>query len=146
MELGQLETGLRVVVVVDPQAADPLARAAGELGQVDQVLGPEHEVEGREAAQQRVALLLGDAAADADQEPRLGALALEHPAQLGVELVLRLLPDRARVDDDQVGRLGLVGAVPAVVMQQVRHLLGVVLVHLAAEALDVKATAHGRPR
>ena len=74
MELGQLEAGLGVVVVVDPQAADPLARAAREVGaRWTRFWGPNTKSSCGEAAQQRVALLLGDAAADPDHEPRLGA-------------------------------------------------------------------------
>ena len=40
---------------------------------VAQVVGPEHEVDLGKAREQRVALLLGDAAAHADQAPRRAA-------------------------------------------------------------------------
>ena len=70
---------------------------------VAQVVGPEHEVDLGEAREQRVALLLGDAAADPEQAPRAQRLPFAEPAEVAVEAVLGLLADRAGVDHQQVG-------------------------------------------
>ena len=82
--------------------------------------------------------LLRDAAADADDEPGLDALAREQDAELRVQPVLGLLADRAGVDQDHVRVIGPVTRLETRVVQQVRHLLGIVLVHLAPEGPDVE--------
>jgi hypothetical protein len=97
-----------------------------------------NEVEAWKPPQQLVALLLGDAAPHSDHELRLAALAGEQDAELGVEPVLGLLPDRARVDHDDVRGLGSLARGQPRVVQQVRHLLRIVLVHLTAEGADVE--------
>ena len=101
----------------------------------------------------RGAVLLGQAAADRDLHP--GALGLDRRevAEVAVELVVGVLPDRAGVEDDDVGLL--VGRCRDVarLLQQPGQALGVVDVHLApvgadlvgADGVDDRA-AHDRPR
>ena len=79
------------------------ARGVGQRRHEAQVVRAEHEVELREAAQQRVALLLRDAAADAEHAPRRArAFHARSSAEVAVEPVLGLLADRAGVDQQQV--------------------------------------------
>ena len=74
MTFGQLEALLGVLAVIHAQAALDVGRA-DHRGQVDDVLGPEHEVQVRETRQQPVSLLLRHAASHADDET--GAALLE---------------------------------------------------------------------
>ena len=125
--------------------AMPVARrAANEVGQAVQRLRAEHDVDVRRALHDRGALLRRDAAAHADDE--VGALRLEraHAPQVVEHPLLRLLAHRARVEQDDVRVLGPLGERRAFGgMQHVRHLVRVVLVHLAAERANVELLRHG---
>jgi hypothetical protein len=104
-------------------------------------VGPEDEIEMREAAEQRVAHLLGDTASDAHDAPRPLALPLAQLAEVAVELMLRPVPDRAGVDHEDV-RLGLARTrFETGIRQQRRDLLRVMDVHLAAVGADGVALA-----
>jgi hypothetical protein len=59
-------------------------------------------------------------------------------AELGEDLVLGLLADRAGVEEDDVGVVGAVGELVVVGAQQPGHPLRVVLVHLAAVGDEVE--------
>ena len=85
----------------------------------------------------RVAFLLRDAAGDRDD--RVVAVSrrqLPELAEPRVQLLLGALADAAGVDDDDVGVAVVVGRLVAGLLEQPRHALGVVDVHLAAERLD----------
>jgi hypothetical protein len=68
----------------------------------------------------------------ADEEPGPSRFEPLECAELGVDLVLRLLADGASVQQDEVGVLGGVGELVALVLEEAGHPLRVVLVHLAA--------------
>ena len=124
------------------------ADCGGLLDQHRQHLQPlraEHDVDHVAVGllEQRVAFLLRHAAGDGDERPAPGLLA-EH-AQLAeprIELLLGVLADAAGVDDDDVGVALVVGRLVAGLLQQARHPLGVVDVHLAAERLDEVFLGH----
>jgi hypothetical protein len=63
------------------------------------------------------------------------------------DTLLSLFAHRAGVEQDYIRLVGAIGAVEAIgFMQQVGHLVRVVLVHLAAERADVELLRHtGRP-
>ena len=88
-----------------------------------------------------VAVALGHAAGDDE------AAAVAPPLVEGQHGVDRLLAggldERARVDDDEVGRLGVVGRAQPVGEQRADELVGVDLVLRAAKRLDVEAFRHG---
>ena len=63
-------------------------------------------------------------------------------AEPRVQLLLGALTDAARVDDDDVGVGGVLGRLEASLLEQPRHALGVVHVHLAAERLDEVLAGH----
>src|SRR6266446_556365 len=92
----------------------------------------EHEVDGRDAPLNRLLLELRHASHDADDQ--LGVFRLELPelAELREDLLLRLLADRAGVDEDQVGLLLVCSELIALGAEQARDALRVVLVHLTA--------------
>ena len=66
-------------------------------------------------------------------------------AEPRIQLVFGPLPDAAGVDDDDVGVAVLGRALITSRLEQPRHLLGIVIVHLAAEGLDQVFPAHFRP-
>ena len=123
-----------------PDCQDPLATPAAPENRIDfaDPARADHEIDVRVAAQGLFALLLRDAAAEPDPEVR--PLALQQPvlAQPGIGLLGRLLPHRARVQEDQIGLLQLTGRHEALLHQLARHALAVQLVHLAAPGLDVE--------
>ena len=72
------------------------------------VVGAEHDVHPRGLPQHRVAVLLGQAAADGDLHVGVGLLARREVAEVAVELVVGVLAHRAGVEHDDVG-VGAVG-------------------------------------
>src|SRR5947199_10873100 len=63
-------------------------------------------------------------------------------AEVAVELVVGVLPDAARVEEDDVSLLDIVGGLHAVGFEQASKTLGVVLVHLAPEGADEVLAGH----
>ncbi len=122
------------------------ARAVHHIRQTVQGLGPEDHVHVGRALGDGRALLARHAAADADHQPR--ALGLERlPApELREHLLLRLLAHGAGVEQDEVRLLGGTHAlVAALGTEHLRHLRGVVLVHLTAVGVYVNLGRH-KPR
>ena len=119
-----------------------LAAGADQLRQPVQGLRAEHQVHVRRALDDRLAFLRRHAAADADQH-RLAVLLQRLPAaQLAEDLLLRLLADRAGVDQHNIRFFDVVGQLQAFGGgQHIGHARGVVLVHLAAVGLDVELAA-----
>ena len=105
------------------------------------VLRADHQIDRAGAADDFLALGLRHAAGDRNQHAaalRLGGfLELAHAADLGIDLVDRFLADVAGVEDDQVGVVHARGFGVTGRRQRVRHTIGIVDVHLAAEGLDV---------
>ena len=85
-----------------------VAGAVEQRRQRADVVGAEHDVHPRRPAQHRVAVLLGQATADGDLHVRIGLLARRQVAEVAVQLVVGVLPDRAGVEHDDVG-VGAVG-------------------------------------
>ena len=123
-----------------------LARAPARLdqgGQAVQGLRAEHHIDVRRARHDGRALLAGDTAADAYEQAGTLALQVFHAAQVVEHFLLRLLAHRAGVEQDDVG-LGRIGSGFHALGsgEHVGHLGRVVLVHLAAESLDVELLRH----
>ena len=66
-------------------------------------------------------------------------------AEARVELLFGALAHAAGVDDDDVGVARRRPSARSLVLEQARHALGVVEVHLTAERLDEVLTRHARP-
>ena len=109
-----------------------------ELGELVDLARAEGDVDERELAEDLLLDRLRPAAPDADQP--LGVAPLEHLGLVQVrdEAVVRLLADRARVEQDQVGIGALGHLAVAERVEHPLHPLGVVLVHLAPEGGDVE--------
>src|SRR5660397_48551 len=65
------------------------------------------------------------------------------PSEVSVELVVGVLTDAARVEDDDVGLLQVGRRLHPVGHQEAGDALGIVLVHLAAEGADVESARLG---
>ena len=86
--------------------ATPTPAGAEPLAEVRDRARPERDVDGRVELEDALALRLGVAAADGDHAVRVLALPRGRLAQVGGELRVRLLADRAGVEDDDVGVVG----------------------------------------
>jgi hypothetical protein len=69
---------------------------------------------------------------------------LHDAADVGIDLLGRLLADVARVEHDKIRRRAIGRRAHAFGGEQLGHALAVIDVHLAAEALDVKGAGRRR--
>ena len=117
-----------------------------QLGQAVIGLRPDHDVDERRSLEQGLALSLRHAAGDPDHH--VGAVRpsaraqLAQPTQLRIDLLGRLFPDVAGVEDDQICIVGAAGGDIAMQRQGIRHAGGVIDVHLAAVGLDKQFLGH----
>ena len=99
-------------LVGDLEDASPAGeQGVDKLGELPQHVGAEHQVHVAEGLFDLVGhvLLLGHAAAHADDLVRVAALHVDQGAQVAQHPLLRVLPDGAGVQDDDLGLLLLVG-------------------------------------
>ncbi len=106
-------------------------------GQRADVVRAEHDVHPGRAPLHLAAVLLGQAAAHGDLHARLAGLDRGQVPEVAVEPVVRVLPHRAGVEDDDVRLPSRFGAHVARLFQQSGQALGVVHVHLAPVGADV---------
>ncbi len=100
-------------------------------------MSSENDVDPWRSSQDAVAILLGQTAPDGNLHVRVGLLARGEVADVAVELVVGVLPDRAGVEHHHVGVGPLRCAQVAGFLQQAGETLGVVHVHLAAIRADL---------
>ena len=109
-------------------------------------LRSDHEIDDGRAADDLLAFGLRDAAGDRDRDAaslaRGVVLQHAHAAELGIDLLGRLLADVAGVEDDEVGVVRRRGLDKALGRQHVRHTMRIVDVHLAAVGLDEEFSGH----
>ena len=121
---------------------DAALRAREQIRQAVIALRPDHEIDGWRAAKNLFAFSLCDAAGnrDGDAAPGGGGRFFQaaHTAELGIDLLGRLLADVAGVEDDEIGIVSGRGLDITLGRQSVRHTLRVVDVHLAAERFYVE--------
>ena len=114
-----------------------MAGAVEQRRQRPDVVGAEHHVHPWGLPQHGVAVLLGKATADGDLHVGVGLLARCQVAEVAVELVVGVLPNRAGVEHHDVG-VGAVGrALVSGGLQQPGQPFGVVHIHLAAVGADL---------
>ena len=123
-----------------------------QLGGPVDVVGADHDVDVARPLADELAVLLGEAAGHDDLATVAGRLPRLQVAEVAVQLVVGVLPDAARVEDDHVGLVDARRGNQPVGLEQAGDALGVVLVHLAPErAHDVPARGrrlldHAGPR
>ena len=66
-----------------------------------------------------------------------GLLDLAEPADLRIDLLHGLFADVTRIQDDEIGLIGIGGFRESCRRQRVRHTMGIVDVHLTAKGFDV---------
>ena len=104
-----------------------------------QGLRAEHDIDVRRAPQDRRALLAGHAAAHTDQQTGIGQLERAHPPQIRENFFFGLFAYRAGIEQNDIGFFRFAGLHHALAgAQQIRHLVRVILVHLAAESFNVE--------
>jgi hypothetical protein len=118
-------------------------RLVEELGGPVHVVGAEHHIDVRGPVDDRGPVLLGQTAGHRDLHAGLAVLQRLEVPEGAVELVVGVLPDAARVQDDDVGVLGAGGLLQAVGLEEAGDPLRVVLVHLAPEGAQEEATGLG---
>ncbi len=133
--------GLAVEAHLDLRPAaggDPLQQGR----QLGQLARPDHQVHVRRPLEDLLLVLLGHAADDADHLVRPELFDVLQPAQGTVDLVLGVLPDAARVEEDRVGLAEGVGRLVARGQQGGGDQLAIQHVHLAADRFDIEAASH----
>ncbi len=130
-----------------PATVAPLDGCIDEDRQPLQILRTDDHVDCLRPLQDRVTFLLRDASRHRHDRaltcPETGVMELPEP---GEELLFRLLPDAAGVDDDDIGVAFVPGRLVARLLEKPRHPLGVMKVHLATECFDQVFARHFRFR
>ena len=107
-----------------------------------QVVGAEHHVDVAGPGEHLVAILLGEAAPHRDLQIGPAVLERLERSEVAVELLIGVLADAARVEDDDVGVFETGRRFHAVGRQHAGNPLGIVLVHLAPVGADEVAAGH----
>src|SRR5262249_18581749 len=128
-----------------------LALGAGEqTGQAMVALRAHDEIDHRRAADDFLTFGLGDAARNGNGQAasvaRGSGFKRAHAAELGIDLVGGFLADVTGIEDDEIGILDVGGLREALGHEHVRHTMGIVDVHLAAEGFDVELARSGHAR
>jgi len=126
-----------VQVLLQPTEMDTQPGPLEQRGQRADVVGAEHDIDPRRAAQDLAAVLLREAAADGDLHVGFRRLDRGQLAEIAVQLVVGVLPDRAGVEHHDVGCLALFGRRVPGLLEQSGQSLRVVHVHLAAVGADL---------
>ena len=92
---------------IDLNRTAPLFGSLDHFRQQVQVVGAEYEIKVGHLFQEPFPFLLGDAAADRQDKPAVSLLQPLEPCQVVVDLLLRLRPDAARIENDEVGAGGI---------------------------------------
>ena len=126
-----------VLVRPEPSTIDRVATRRDPVAEMRNRARPESDIDERIPLEDAFALRFGVAASDSDDE--IGPLALHRAGipQVRGEPLIRLLPDGARVEDDDVGVLRRRCLTQTERLEHALDALGVVGVHLTAERRDV---------
>jgi len=121
--------------------------AIEQLRHAMQGLRAEYHVHERRARDDGRALLAGNTTADTDHDVGSRLLERAPTAKFAEYLFLRLLADRAGVEQQQIRRQRVVGGNEAMrIRQQIRDSVRIVGVHLTAEGFDIELSGHGHGR
>ncbi len=116
-------------------------RAGNHLRQPVIILRADYQIDGSGATDDFLAFRLCHAAGDRDQHlaaiARGGVFQFADTADFRIDFIGRLFADVAGIENDEVGVFGARGFAEPGRHQRVRHTMGIVDVHLAAERFDV---------
>src|SRR5262249_14038301 len=106
-----------------------------------------HEIDGRYAPDDLLPLGLSDTAGNSNCQAaslaRRGRFERADPPEFGIHLVHCLLANVAGIEDDEGSGADVDSVGKAVGAEHVRHTMGIVDVHLAAERFDVELARSG---
>ena len=138
---GRWKVGGEFALLGDPEPAARNAHPTGAdpLAQVRDRAGPERDVHERVLLEDALALSLGVASAHRDHPLGVALLQDARVAEVRREPGIRLLADRAGVEDEDVRVLRLDCLAETELLEHALDPLGVVRVHLAPERRDVVA-------
>ena len=128
--------GEQLGVLGDVHLGPLVLRSPEQLQQVRQGVCPHHDVDPRCLPLDQPLILLRQAAGHDDPEIGVRRLQGFQVTEVAVELVVGVLADRARVQDDHARIRDVVGRRHAVGAEHASDPLGVMLVHLAPEGAD----------
>ena len=135
--------GELTVVETEPPARDAQAAGAEPLAEMRDRARPKRDVNGRIELEDSLALGLRVAPADGDHAIGMLALPRRGFTEVGGELRVGLLADRARVEDDDVGVVRARRLPQPELFEHALDPLGIVGVHLAPEGgHEVPAHCH----
>ena len=117
-------------------------RALEQLQELRQRLSADHHVDPRSPALDLPSILLCEAARHDDPQLRIRSLHGLQVAQVAVELVVRVLTDRTRVQHDDACVVDVARRRHPLGLEHACDPLGVVLVHLAPEGADLITAFH----
>ncbi len=131
------------VELFDFRKADVHLRAAAvaalddKFGQTMQGLWSEHHVHVGSTTNNGVTFLTGDTATHANHQIGIERFQMLNPAQIREHLFLRFFAHRTGIEQDDVCFFGVGGQLHgAILIQDIGHFFGVVLVHLAAKGAN----------
>src|SRR5207249_1745304 len=130
-------TGKDSVAQSESPARNTEAACAEPLAEVRDRPGSERDVDVRIELEQPFPLCLGVASADRDHLVGVAALQRCGLRQVRRELLIRLLANRARVEDENIGLVPCDSLAEPELLEHALDPLAVVSVHLAAERRDV---------
>ena len=118
------------------------ASAVEHFIQVADIARSHDEVDPRRAAADGLPFLLRHAAAHADPDAVALLLELAQPAEVREDFLLRLVADRAGVEQDEVRLRLIVDAAVAAQLETAAEALAVEIVHLTAPGFDEEGLTH----
>ncbi len=112
------------------------------------ILGSEHHVDIRRAADDLLAFRLPHAATDRNQHPAAGFFffraQLPDSPQIGIDFFFRFLADMAGVEHHQIGILRICRIFITKRRHHIRHTRGIIDVHLASVGFNIDLLGHRR--
>ena len=129
--------GWDVVVVrrLLPHLGDwpPLVDVVEQIENAVGVVGAEHHIDPVGPCPHQVLVLLGGAPSNGDAHAWAALLCRFQQTEVAVQLLVGVVADRARVENDQIGVLGAIDPGHTVGVEEPGDPLRIVVVHLAAE-------------
>ena len=143
MSDGETKRERHIVVGVDVELLGACVFSLGyERRQSTQRLCSDDDVDPWGAAENVLALLLGNATSDGDERLSIRRTLSAQRGQSSKKSVFGTFSDAACVDDDEICVFDVVRELVPSLLKEPSHALGVVNVHLATECFDARLSSH----